>query len=330
MKKRKIILALAIFMMTGLLFSCIESNIGTVRSDDSILTENVMATAAEQQFRRESPEKIYKDFQEMLSKLESMNRTEIDTMSDEEVLELGKPFLNAFENTVKFDRETLERLSEATRVMNENPKSITKKMHSETVKEVEDILSSSASKFEKRTFDTKGLRGHLTNITGTRDIIEDVFECSEFFNVQGTNVYLYHGDVFGLANVICPAGSTFNIIIGTHYGHMIGDSKNGNIWIGLMAVLDGGGSTKRAFKDGMNNNVISWLTIRNYSQNGIVSDGSDNVSISWMTFKNIAPSYDGETNGAINFEDSQYIFVRYNEFENVAAGVLFTDSEGPL
>ncbi|MDX1641194.1 MAG: hypothetical protein R3220_05830, partial [Balneolaceae bacterium] len=84
-----------------------------------------MAVAAEQQFKGESPEKIFTDFKEMLAKVESLSQAEIDTLSDEEILELGAPFLKAFENTIRFDKETLSRLSEATGVANDNPESIT-------------------------------------------------------------------------------------------------------------------------------------------------------------------------------------------------------------
>ncbi len=117
---------------------------------------------------------------------------------------------------------------------------------------------------------------------------------------------------------------------------MIGNSRNGNTWTGFNAILDGINMAPSAFKNGMDNNYINWLTIRNYTQHGILSDGSENVFLSFLTFENIAHDYCqnsdacGQNEGAIMFTNSENIHVQLSDFTNVASGIRFVDSNGPL
>jgi hypothetical protein len=271
----------------------------------------------------------------MVDEVTAMSQAEIDSLSDEEVLKLGTPIIKAFENTVKFDQETLNRLREATQVANEHPKSLTKTMYNVITKEVKSILASSASKFEKRKIDVDNVRTQLINIQRKNGAMESAFDCETWFNVAGNTVYLYPGDYFGLANGLCPAGSQFNAMPGIHYGQSVSGSKNGNSWTGFEAIMDGQESTQRAFENGMNNNRISFFEIWNYTRHGIYSDGSNNVEMIFLRFLNIAHDYCqtpecGQNEGAIMFTNSEDISVQYNNFLAVASGVRFRDSEGPL
>jgi hypothetical protein len=77
------------------------------------------------------------------------------------------------------------------------------------------------------------------------------------------------------------------------------------------------------------------MTIKNYTRHGILSDGSENVSLMNLTFENIAPDYCktsvcGQNEGAIMFTNSENIQVRFSNFTNVASGIRFVDSSGPL
>jgi hypothetical protein len=77
------------------------------------------------------------------------------------------------------------------------------------------------------------------------------------------------------------------------------------------------------------------MTIKNYTRHGILSDGSENVSLMNLTFENIAPDYCktsacGQNEGAIMFTNSENIQVRFSNFTNVASGIRFKHSTGPL
>lgn len=96
-------------MMAGYLFSCSESNLGTGSDSDSIETENLNAVAAKKS-HGDSPQKVFSEFQEMVKKVENMSKSEIDSLSNEKLLELGEPILKATENTVKFSQAALQQL----------------------------------------------------------------------------------------------------------------------------------------------------------------------------------------------------------------------------
>ncbi len=156
-----------------------------------------------------SPQEVSKAFFAMVDKAAAMNASEIDSLSNEEILELGKPILQAFGNTVRFDKATLSKLDEAIGSALSDPAAITKTQHDQTAVKIEDILSRSSS-FSRRSYSAQEIRQQLKRIVSTRGP-EDFFDCNDYFNQQGDTVFLYYGDNFNLANFICPAGSTFSI-----------------------------------------------------------------------------------------------------------------------
>jgi len=294
-----------------------------------------MKTQAKQMVQSPSPQEVSKAFFAMVDKAAAMSVTEIDSLSEEEILELGRPILLAFGNTVQFDKETLSKLDEVIGTVINDPAAITKAQRDQTASKIETILSRSSSSFSRRSFSAKEIRLQLKRIESTRGL-GDLFDCSDYFNQQGDNVYLSTGDSFGLANFICPAGSIFFIFPGTYQGQIVENSRNENTWIGFAATLDGMNATEAAFKDGMDNNYMDGMTIKNYTRHGILSDGSENVSLMNLTFENIAPDYCqnsyacGQNEGAIMFTNSENIQVRFSNFTNVASGIRFKHSTGPL
>ena len=278
-----------------------------------------------------SPQEISKAFFAMVDKAAAMSATEIDSLSDQEILELGKPIVLAFGNTVQFDKKTLSKLDDVIGAALRDPKTITKTQLDQTASKIEEILSRSSSSFSRRSYSAQEIRRQLKRIESTKGL----FDCSDYFNQQGDTVYLSTGDSFGLANFICPAGSIFIIFPGTHQGHIVENSRNGNTWIGVGATLDGMNATKVAFKNGMNNNSIHWVTIKNYTRHDILSDGSENVFLMNLTFENIAPDYCktsdcGQNEGAVMFTNSENISIQFSNFTNVASGVRLRHSAGPL
>jgi len=322
------------------LLSCSEDSLtGSQDMQPPSTTGNLMATGemqaqSKQMVQTLSPQEISKAFFAMVDKAAAMSAAEIDSLSEEEVLELGKPILQAFGNTVQFDKETLFKLDDLIGTVISDPTAITKAQRDQTASKIETILSRSSSSFSRRSFSAKEIRLQLKRIESSRDY-GHLFDCSDYFNQQGDTVYLNPGDSFAIANIICRAGSTFVIFPGTHQGHSVQNSRNGNTWIGIAATLDGMDATEAAFKDGMDNNYMDGMTIKNYTRHGILSDGSENVSLMNLTFENIAPDYCktsdcGQNEGAIMFTNSENIQVRFSDFTNVASGIRFKHSTGPL
>lgn len=196
MKKRRIIHALSILVIAGMFLSCSESDIGTSSSSDPLAAGNIEAVAA-QKSHGDSPQKVFEEFQEMVKKVETMSKAEIDSLSDEEILKLGEPIIKITENTVKYDEKTLEKLSVVTRPLSENSRMISKAEHKEIVEQTEKIINSSGSKFEHRHFEVNEILEILIQLNGG-----DVVRCNTFFNVQGSTVYLSSGDNFDHANTI--------------------------------------------------------------------------------------------------------------------------------
>jgi hypothetical protein len=322
------------------ILSCSEESLtGAQEMQSPSTTGNAITTAqmqaqAKQMVQSPSPQEISQAFFAMVDKAAAMSAADIDSLSEEEILELGKPILLAFGNTVQFDKETLSKLDDVIGTVISDPTAITKAQRDQTASKIETILSRSSSSFSRRSYGAQEIRLQLKRIEGTRGL-GDLFDCSDYFNQQGDTVYLYPNDNFGLANFICPSGSTFFIFPGTYQGQIVENSRNENTWIGFAATLDGMNATKVAFKDGMDNNYMDGITIKNYTRHGILSDGSENVSLMNLTFENIAPYYCktsvcGQNEGAIMFTNSENIQVRFSNFTNVASGIRFKHSTGPL
>lgn len=163
--------------------------------------------------------------------------------------------------------------------------------------------------------------------------VQMLSSCSSMYNTIGETVLLSPGDNFSIANSICPAGTLFYVLSGTHTQQVVDYSRDGNSWVGTgTAIMDGQNSMARAFQQGMKNNNISWIQIKRYTEYGIFynSGNSSNVEISNMTFKNIASNKSGQSNSAILFEFSSNIIVRDSYFENVTSSVRFKFCDGPL
>ncbi|NBC04276.1 MAG: hypothetical protein GVY20_11290 [Bacteroidetes bacterium] len=335
MKKRRIIHVLSVLIIASTLFSCSESDIGTSSNSDSLAAENIEGVAV-QKSHGDSPQKVFSEFQEMRKKVGTMSKAEIDSLSDEEILELGEPILKATENTIKFSRETLQLLQEPNSELIEKIQTITSEEHNTLSKEIKQILESDKN-HTTRNLSAQNIRELLKGFSGgSASMMSD---CESMFNVQNGDVLLAVGDNFSLANYVCPAGSDFIILPGTHTGQSVQNSKNGNTWSAYTsAIMDGQSNTAVAFDQGLNNNSISLFTIKNYNVYGIVStSGTENVDIIHMTFENIAPnassgpnSAPGQENSAIYFENTENLYVRYSYFEDVASSIRIRDSVGPL
>ncbi|WP_234568082.1 hypothetical protein [Rhodohalobacter sp. 614A] len=325
-------LIIVLFIITGNLLSCNESNIATDNSTEQLATANVNASAAKQA-QKDSPQEVFAEFEEMVKEVEKMTIEEIDNLSDEEILEIGEPILKATEGTVTHSKETLEKLVEPLYAISDNVRTLTRKEHAALSKEVERILASDRGR-KTRDLSAEDIRELLIKFNGGGTTMM-LSSCETTFDVTPSGqVLLYTGDNFNMANGICPTGSVFYVQAGTHTGQSVNNSKTGNAWVGVGVggpTMDGQGSLNRAFNDGMNGNSISWIEITDYDEYGIFSDsGTEELLISNMTFIEIGDGKNGEFYSAIRIDDAEDLIVQGSYFEDVSSSILFDNSIGPL
>ena len=158
------------------------------------------------------------------------------------------------------------------------------------------------------------------------------FTCQSLFNHIDGIVLLLEGDHLNGANLLCPESIIFALMEGQYNRQSVSESKPGNVWIGIgNAVLDGKMSVAKAFENGMNRNSIFGIEIRNYISHGIYSRANTHhLMIRNVDFHSISPDSSGQRFGAIQLDFAQHIVVTDSRFENVASGVRFGHSEGPL
>lgn len=277
-----------------------------------------------------TPQDLYSDFLEMIDEVQTLSREEIDSLSNDEVLQLGSPIQNATSNTMYFDEETLEQLSGPLQRLDEKFETLSETEHSLISNRVEDILGSvteSADATGRKSVDQ--IREILKNWASDSD---ETTACSDLFNRKDHFVLLGKGESFNIANYTCPAASSFIVRRGVHTGQSVLRSRSGNSWIGLSgAVMDGGDSIYRAFSGGIDQNRIGWLEIRNYHLHGIYSTTNPtNVDIYRVRLMNIAPDSSGQDFGAIQLDHASAVRVSGSYFENVSSAVRLRFSDGPL
>ena len=122
-------------MLIGLsaltILSCGEESLTNSQDMQSTSTSgNVMTTAemqaqAKQMMQSPSPQEISKAFFAMVDKAAAMSAAEIDSLSEEEILELGKPILDAAEGTTTYPQATLEKVSRTLQKLADNPSNVT-------------------------------------------------------------------------------------------------------------------------------------------------------------------------------------------------------------
>lgn len=327
MKKSRIIHALAVLLTAGYLFSCSESNLGTGSNSEQLAAGNVHAVAAKKS-HGDSPQKVFEEFRQMVKKVETMSKAEIDSLSDEEVLVLGEPIVKATEGTVKLNKGALQKLKAPIGELFARSKTMTKAEHKTFSKEIEQIIASARNR-ETRSFGANDVRNLLLKFNGEQTMLSST--CEQMFTMQGDRVILMPGDNFNLANIYCPAGTLY-YVTGTHYGQYVNSSKTGNSWVGGgSAVMDGQNSVNRAFNGGMNSNNISWIEIKDYKEYGIFSDsGTDDLLISNMSFNEIGDGKNGQDYGAIQFDYAEGVRISDSYFEDVSSSIRFRFSDGPI
>jgi len=96
----------------ALAISCNESQIGAIEQDQihEATDENVMATSFQKTDAKDHQE-VYDAFFAMVKNVQGMERDELERLTEDEIMELGQPILDAAEGTTTMATTTLEKLN---------------------------------------------------------------------------------------------------------------------------------------------------------------------------------------------------------------------------
>lgn len=196
------------------LLSCDESRLAageegvvTTQSYADVALENAAFT------RKPSPKEVYKQFSEMVENVQKMNREELESLSEEEILELGEPIRLATEGTILLSERTLQQLLEPLEELTGRIHTMTREEHRALSSEIDKIIAPDGRQ-NRRSLSADQIRELLTELSSETMTLSST--CEQMFTVQGQNVILMVGDNFNLANQYCPAGYQFTITSGTH------------------------------------------------------------------------------------------------------------------
>lgn len=313
-----------------LLFGCDQSDLGTGGNPQpAISVAGINRPVLQQNDRGEDPRQLFEMFKKMVSEVKQMEREEIVDLGEQEVLEIGAPIAEAVNGTVMYSAATLENLAEILTELLDNRGTLTKSEHEQLSERAKRVLAAEPNP-ATRNVQAEDIRGYLLEFQQEQETFAQT--CEDLFNVQFGEVLLAQGDNFEIANFTCPPGSDYILLSATHTNQTVSHSKNTNSWTGFSeAVMDGQGNQDAAFDSGLQNNILSYFKIENYNEYGITSGvGSQQVEVHHLEFENIAPSKEGESHGAVVFNNCEDIDVSDSYFEDVAAGVLLTNCDGPL
>jgi len=349
-----ILLSILLIGLSALtLLSCSEDSLtGSQEMQPQSTSGNVMTTAElddsllfnSQTHSEKDPQQNHKNFMEMLSTVENMQREEIEDVTDEQLLELGKPVLEITENTVQLSPKLLLSIENQLSALNLNMRELNEAQLESIKRRFQMALRENPNdRPEIRKLKAKDIRRLLLDYYDSihaDNMIEKVSTaslgtfCEDMYNVSGDTVILYPGDNLNTASRVCYGQQVFFLTPGSYYNQHIDSSTTRVAWVGYGAStkLDGTNTTNQAFSGWLKDNSISYLTIQNYTENGIYSTSSysTGIDIHHVTFKKIAPNKDGESNGAVNLYNCKDIQVRDSYFEDVASAILYTHCDGPL
>ncbi|MDZ7717930.1 MAG: right-handed parallel beta-helix repeat-containing protein [Balneolaceae bacterium] len=316
--------AISIFLMISVAASCEFSFLENQPPGGGLSSEDVDMTEL-QKVGVNTPQNLFSDFLDMVDEVNTFSQSEIDSLNSSEILELGDPIQRATENTIYFDGETLGQLNKLLENLEENFATLSESQHRSFSREIEKILDSGDTIEGKNTHQIREVLKLLSS--NNYDLA-----CGKMFNRQENYILLGLDDSFNIANQLCPAGSVFFVMPGTHTGQSVLSSKQGNKWIGLNgAIMDGEDTVYRAFSGAFSQNQIAWIELRNYHLHGIYSTNNpSNIHITRSAFRNIAPDSSGQDYGAIKFDNASNITISHSYFENTASAVRFRFSSGPI
>lgn len=324
MRKITTLCLVAICFLFVMAASCEFSFLENQPPDGGLSSEDVN-TADLQKAGVRTPQDLFSDFLEMTDEVSTMSQADIDSLSEQEVLDLGSPIQRATENSSYFSNETLVELSDLLQQLEDDFSTLTEQSHRLLSNQVEEQLEAGEASDGKSIIEIREILKLLSS--GNYDLA-----CGELFNRNENQIVLGTEDSFNIANQICPGGSTFIVMAGVHSGQSVISSKQGNKWIGLDgAIMDGESTLYRAFSGQLSQNRIAWIELRNYHLHGVYSTNNpSDIIITHSAFRNIAPDSSGQDYGAIKFDNASNITVNHSYFENTASAIRFRFSSGPL
>lgn len=281
-----------------------------------------------------APVVIFDQVVALVKTIEKMSESELDSLSEDSVLELSAPLLNLRLETVQFPDDALTALATPMLQAGEliSNGSIDEDSHEEISTEIRQISAEYFSEAEFRSElsadQIKVLFTEWNRREGTPET------CKTLFNVNLGGVFLVPGDNLGAAHKFCENSRLFYLSDGIYYRQFVENVRNNVSWIGSgNARLDGMESPKEAFLNGMRGTHFGWFQIENYTHFGIRAihrTGTADIIVSNMVFRNIGKEVNGQKHGAVKFEWARNIEVTDSHFESVTSGIRFLNSQGPL
>jgi len=142
MKNRIIILLIVITGLGAvLLTSCNENQIGAIERDE--MNEVSIENSLEKTFQKTNnadPQEVSDKFFAMVETVQNMERVEIERLTEDDIMELGKPIVLNFDNTILLDHKTLKELDNVLKDIHTRITSMTRKDHSMLSNEVNKII----------------------------------------------------------------------------------------------------------------------------------------------------------------------------------------------
>ena len=153
-------------LLIAVVTSCNDSHIAAIdQGEMDAATIGNVSSLTNQEKGKLSPQEAYDAFFDMVDKVQSMQREEIEKLSDREIIDLGQPILDATAGTTTLPPETLEKLNSPLQALADNLQSISREQHRQTGREVGQIIASDRSRTD-RVFGSDELRKILLNIQG--------------------------------------------------------------------------------------------------------------------------------------------------------------------
>lgn len=281
-----------------------------------------------------APALIFEEVKALVKTIEQMSESELDSLDESSISELGAPLSNLALQTVQFPSEAMTAMANPMQragvhiregSFNENSY---EDLSSEIREISRDFLSAAQIRSELSTDQIKELFAEWNKKEGYDET------CKMLFNMNSGGVFLVPGDNFGAAHKFCSESPFYYLSEGTYYRQTVENVRSNVSWIGSPnSQMDGMESTEEAFTFGMRGVNYGWFEIGNYTHFGIRAiqkTGTADISIRNMVIRNIGKEVNGQKFGAIKFEWAQNVEIRNSRFENVTSGIRFLNSRGPL
>ncbi|MDX1592548.1 MAG: hypothetical protein R3283_11315, partial [Balneolaceae bacterium] len=186
---------------------------------DGGLSADEVDTAELQKTGVTTSQDLFSDFLIMVDEVESMSKSDIDSLSVQDLLEIGEPIQRVTANTLFFSPEILDEITGPLRQLEEDFGTLTEARHTSLSNRVEQLLVGGLETAEGPRTETAGeVREILYNWASDADTTT---ACSDLFNARENLVLIGEGENFNIANYACSGATAFFLRSGVHEGQSV-------------------------------------------------------------------------------------------------------------